>query len=334
MSTASLAFSGKGPVASETVERVLAAARRLGYAGPDPLAASLRQGRSGVVGVVVEGRLLHAFRDPFAVSVLDGLSQVLDEVPAGMLLIAQPAGQPERVIGQLSSTGLDAVVFCLCGPASNPAVEHLATRGIPMLGDGTPADPRVVQLVLDNRAASATISRYLWDLGHRRVGHLLMPLAADGVTALVRPTQLDRAVFLDSRDRALGFLDVFGADQPMAQTSLPDVEQGAKAARLLLDRPDRERPTAIVAQSDLLAVGAVRTAQDMGLRVPEDLSVTGFDGVELPWFPGTLTTMDQHGEAKGRRLGELLGELLEGRRPADELQASELRIGTTTAPLG
>ena len=91
-STASLAFSGKGPVAAETVERVRAAAERLGYAGPDPLASQLRAGRSGVVGVVVEGRLGHAFRDPFAVSVLDGLSQVLDEVPAGILLIAQQAG--------------------------------------------------------------------------------------------------------------------------------------------------------------------------------------------------------------------------------------------------
>src|SRR5690606_15621767 len=67
-STASLAFSGAGPVAEATRQRVLAAAAALGYAGPDPLARSLRQGRSGVVGVAIGDRLLDAFRDPVAVA--------------------------------------------------------------------------------------------------------------------------------------------------------------------------------------------------------------------------------------------------------------------------
>jgi DNA-binding LacI/PurR family transcriptional regulator len=333
-STASLAFSGKGPVADETVERVLAAAAALGYAGPDPLASSLRQGRSGVVGVVVEGRLLHAFRDPFAVSVLDGLSQVLDQIPAGMLLIAQPAGDPERAITQLSSSALDAVVFSLCGPDTNPAVDHLAARGIPMLADGAPADPRVVQLTVDNRGATAAMSRHLRDLGHRRVAHLMMQLGPDNVTAAVSADQLAASVFVDTRDRALGFLEVFEAPTGLAQAAVPDVEQGVAAARLLLDRSESERPTAIVAQSDLLAIGAVRAAEELGLRVPEDLSVTGFDGVELAWFAGTLTTVDQHGLAKGRKLGAMLRRMLDGERPHNEEQPTTLRIGSTTAPPG
>ena len=330
-STASLAFSGRGPVAPGTVERVLAAAQRLGYTGPDPLASSLRQGRSGVVGVIVEGRLLHAFRDPFAVSVLDGLSQVLDEIPAGMLLIAQPAGNPERAISQLSATALDAVVFSLCGPDANPAVDHLAARGIPMLGDGSPADHRVVNLALDNRGATAAVAEHVRALGHQRVAHLLMPLGPDSSTGSVAEADLGAAVFSDSRDRALGFLDVFGPGRPMAQTALPDVEQGALAGHLLLDKPAELRPTAVVAQSDLLAVGVIRAATELGLRVPEDLSVTGFDGVELPWFEGTLTTIDQHGLAKGRRLGAMLRALLDGEDVSDELAPGDLRVGTTTA---
>lgn len=331
-STASLAFSGRGPVAEETAARVRAAAERLGYAGPDPLASSLRHGRSGVVGVVVEGRLLHAFRDPFAVSVLDGLSQVLDGIPAGMLLIAQPAGNPERAISQLAATALDAVVFSLCGPDSNPAVDHLAARGIPMLADGAPSDPRVVQLALDNRGATAMAARHLRGLGHTRVGHVMMPLGPDSRTRLVGRDQVDRAVFVDTRDRALGFLDVFGPADALATTAVPDVEHGARAARLLLDRPAAERPTAIVAQSDLLAAGVVRAAEELGLRVPADLSVTGFDGVDLPWLPGRLTTIDQQGVTKGRRLGALLQQLLDGQRPSDEVQPTSLRVGTTTGP--
>ena len=336
-STASLAFSGRGPVAPATVARVRAAAEQLGYAGPDPLASSLRHGRSGVVGVVVEGRLLHAFRDPFAVSVLDGLSQVLDEIPAGMLLIAQPAGTPERAITQLSATALDAVVFSLCGPDTNPAVDHLAARGIPMLGDGSPADPRIAHLALDNRGATVQLGRHLTELGHRQVAHLMMPLRHDSPTGRATAEDLAAAEFADTRDRALGFLDVFGdgvgegGAPGLAQTAIPDVEQGAIAARLLLDVPVAQRPTAIVAQSDLLAMGAIRAAEDLGLSVPDDLSVTGFDGVELPWFAGTLTTIDQHGLAKGRLMGEMLRQLLDGERPDDAVQPTDLRIGTTTA---
>jgi DNA-binding LacI/PurR family transcriptional regulator len=331
VSTASLAFSGKGPVAEDTVRRVHEAAERLGYAGPDPLASSLRQGRSGVVGVVVEGRLLHAFRDPFAVSVLDGLSQVLDEIPAGMLLIAQSPADPTRAIAHLSATALDAVVFSLCGPDVNPAVDHLAARGIPMVGDGSPLDPRVVQLAVDNRPASATASRHLRDLGHTRVAHLSMPLRHDSRTGPATRVDVTHAVYADSRDRALGFLDVF-PDGLLAQTRLADVEQGAQAARWLLDRPAEQRPTGVVAQSDLLAMGVVRAADELGLTVPGDVSVTGFDAVELPWFPGVLTTIDQQGEAKGRRMGALLRELLDGRRPPDESLPTRLRVGTTTAP--
>jgi DNA-binding LacI/PurR family transcriptional regulator len=330
-STASLAFSGKGPVAPDTAERVRAAAERLGYTGPDPLASSLRQGRSGVVGVVVEGRLGHAFRDPFAVSVLDGLSQVLDEVPAGMLLIAQPAGDPERAIAHLSSAALDAVVFSLCGPDTNPAVEHLAARGIPMIGDGAPADARVVNLSLDNRGASAEVSRHVRELGHERVAHVLMPLGPDQRLGPVTPRGLDQAVFVDTRDRALGFLDVYPEGELVA-TPVPDVEQGATAVRALLDQPASLRPTAVVAQSDLLALGVIRAADELGLRVPEDLSVTGFDGVDLPWFTGTLTTVDQQGEAKGRALGAMVRTLLRDGRPAAAVHPTTLRVGTTTAP--
>jgi DNA-binding LacI/PurR family transcriptional regulator len=330
-STASLAFSGKGPVAPDTAERVRAAAERLGYTGPDPLASSLRQGRSGVVGVVVEGRLGHAFRDPFAVSVLDGLSQVLDEVPAGMLLIAQPAGDPERAIAHLSSAALDAVVFSLCGPDTNPAVEHLAARGIPMIGDGAPADPRVVNLSLDNRGASAEVSRHVRELGHERVAHVLMPLGPHQRRGPVTPPELDEAVFVDTRDRALGFLDVH-PDGELVATSVPDVEQGAAAVRPLLERPASRRPTAVVAQSDLLALGVIRAADELGLRVPEDLSVTGFDGIDLPWFTGTLTTVDQQGEAKGRALGAMVRTLLRDGRPAAAVHPTTLRPGTTTAP--
>ena len=118
----------------------------------------------------------------------------------------------------------------------------------------------------------------------------------------------------------------------MVQAQDLTVEAGAAAARLLLDVPAPERPTAVVAQADLLAAGVLRTADALGLRVPQDLSVTGFDGVELPWLDHVLTTVYQPGAEKGRALGRLVRLALDGRPIADEPFPVRLRVGTTTSP--
>jgi DNA-binding LacI/PurR family transcriptional regulator len=334
-STASLVFSGRGPVATATAERVRTAAAELGYVGPDPRASSLRRGRAGAVGVLVEGRLRQAFRDPYAVIVLDGLAQELDAVPTGMLLIAQPFDEPDRALEAVTGLAIDAFVFSMCGPEDTPLVDYLAARGIPMVGTGSPVDSRVRHVLIDEIGGQSAAVGHLRALGHRRLGHVAMPLRPVTEGGRIRPADLERAVYLDSRERARGFLAVAGRRSPMVEAATPDVEGGIVAARVLLDVSPDERPTAVAAQSDLLAAGVIRAAAELGLRVPEDLSVTGFDGVALPWLATPLTTIDQHGEDKGRALGRLVARLLEG-EPADQIEdvaiPTDLRIGETTAP--
>jgi DNA-binding LacI/PurR family transcriptional regulator len=332
-STASLVFSGRGPVAEATAERVRVAASELGYAGPDPRAASLRSGRAGAVGVVVEGRLLQAFRDPFVVALLDGLAQELDALPTGMLLVAQPEDAPERTMDAVAGLAIDALIFGMCGPEQNPLVDHLSRRGIPMVGTGTPVDPRVHQVLIDEAGAQGETARHLRTLGHRRIAHITLPLRPVTTGGRVRPADLDAATYLVSRERARGFLAATSRRAPMVEAATGDVDGGIAAARLLLERDDR--PTAIVAQSDLMAAGAVQAARALGLRVPEDLSVTGFDGVALPWLGQSLTTIDQHGEEKGRVLGRLVARVIGQDRPSRVQRLTvptELLVGETTGP--
>ncbi|HYJ69137.1 MAG TPA: LacI family DNA-binding transcriptional regulator [Nocardioidaceae bacterium] len=334
-STASLVFSGRGPVADATAQRVRAAASELGYAGPDPRAASLRSGRAGAVGVLVEGRLLQAFRDPYAVIVLDGLAQELDAIPTGMLLVAQPFDEPERAMEVVTGLAIDAFVFSMCGPAETPVVDHLATRGIPMLGTGAPSDDRVHQVLIDEAGAQGEIVHHLRDLGHRRIGHVTMPMRPVTPGGKLRPADLERAEYVDSRERARGFLATAGRRSPMVEAATADVEGGIAAARVLLDRSADTRPTAVAAQSDLLAAGVIQVAGELGLRVPDDLSVTGFDGVSLPWLATPLTTIDQHGEQKGRALGRLVARLIGGDGGGEVENVTiptDLRVGGTTGP--
>ncbi len=314
ISTASLVFSGKGPVASSTAERVQAAATQLAYAGPDPLASSLRQGRAGTVAVIVEDRLLHAFRDPFALAVLDGLAQELDAMGTSMLLIADHGDAQAH---PLAAHAIDAAIFPLCGRTDSPLVSHLLARHIPMIGAGAPLHDGVTHVLVDERGASAAATRHLVDLGHTRLAHVLMPIGPGRPTHRIAVAELEHAAYPDARERARGFLDVADPASPLVEAEQPDVAAGEVAGRLLLDVPSEARPTGIVAQSDLLAAGVIRAAESLGLRVPQDVSVTGFDGVDLPWLDHRLTTIDQPGEAKGRVLGDLTRRALAGRVTAE-----------------
>ena len=325
-STASLVFSGRGPVAAETAERVLRAASELGYAGPDPRAAQLRTGRTGVVGVSYDGTLAGAFADPYQVALLGGFSSELDGTGYGLLLLPERPGERAST---LAAHSMDAVLFALCGPARRGDLDALAARGLPLLGTGAPDDPRVVQLTIPDRAATAELVAHLRALGHTRIGHLMLPLGPDSPGGRVGAPEASEAYHLDTRERALGFLDAGGSSDLIAAASALTVTDGASAAAALLDAPDP--PTALVCQSDLLALAAIRVAGERGLGVPDDLSVAGFDGIDTPWFAGLLTTADQRPAAKGRELGRLMRRLLAGEPVASRAFGVRLRPGTTTA---
>jgi DNA-binding LacI/PurR family transcriptional regulator len=328
-STASLAFAGSPRVAPSTRERILTAAAELGYAGPNPIAASLRRGRSGVIGAFVGERLMYAFRDPVAVQLLDGIAEVLGEHGVGLLLLAGDAGRP--VPEQIARMPLDAAIFATCGLEDDPALDLLRARGVPLVGVEGPVSDGVVLIDIDDRGGIAELCRHLHDLGHRRVASVAMPLRLDGTRGPVDATRRGRVHYRDVRNRITGVEDVFGT-VPVLETASNAVAEGEWAGRTLLDVPADRRPTAVVAQSDVLAAGVVQAATALGLLVPDDVSVTGFDGADLPWLPGTLTTVVQPSDAKGRAAAEAAMALVEGGRPDDVLLPVTLRVGTTSGP--
>jgi DNA-binding LacI/PurR family transcriptional regulator len=312
---------------------VLAAAAKLRYAGPDPTASALRRGRTGVVGVVVPERLLFAFRDPVAVQLLDGLSEVLGELGVGLLLLA---GDSHHRSGpsteQLSRVPLDAAVFAFCGLDDDPALDVLRARGVPLVAVEGPVADDLVLVDIDNRGGTVEIARHLRELGHRRVAVVALPLRLDGTRGPIRPPRLSSPIYRDNAERLAGVRSVFPGAKAY-ETAANSVEEGEQAARRLLDVPGRQRPTALLMQSDVLAVGALRAADGLGLRVPADVSVVGFDGAYLPWLsPTVLTTVVQPTSEKGKAAARAITELLAGRHPPDVLLPVEVTIGTTSGP--
>jgi DNA-binding LacI/PurR family transcriptional regulator len=334
ISTASLVFSGSGPVSDVTRQRVLDAADRLGYAGPNPIARSLRQGKSGIIGVLIGERLLYAFRDPVAVALLDGLTEELAPAGFGLLLLSGSSGRTGPTPKQLERAPLDAVVVESCGGDDAPAVATLQHRGVPIIGVEGPHLPNVPVVSIDNHGATAQLTRHLVELGHRRISVATLPLRQPGTRrGLLTDTHRATATSTTGIDRLRGVEDALGHAVPAWETGNGLIEEGHRAGLELLAGAPHQRPTAIVAQSDLLAVGVIHAARELGLRVPQDLSVVGFDGIETPWLSDLLlTTVEQPMTEKGRTVGRMVIEVLAGTRPKTTQLPISLRIGSSTGP--
>lgn len=325
-STASLAFSGTGPVSDATRDRVLAAAKQLNYAGPDPRARSLRRGRSGIVGVVLEERVGDAFRDPIKIALLDGITEEIGAIDAGLLLLTDADDAAQRI----EDAPMDAVVLIGCSPRLDESVATLRQRGIPLIAiEGDPA-AGVATIGQDNREATRIAAQHLYDLGHRDVAVVALPLTRDRARGRFTAETRLSASSTTAVDRLAGAQDVFpGVAGWVTRGSF--VEEGRLAgAALLAER--QGRPTAIIAQSDLLAAGVIRAAEELGLEVPWDVSVVGFDGARVDGlWPYDLTTLVQPAVEKGRAAGRAVVDMLEGREIRPESFTSEFHQGNTTA---
>ena len=329
VSTASLAFSGAGPVAPDTRDRVRQAAAELQYAGPDPRGRSLRSGRSGIVGVVLQERVLEAFRDPINIAVLDGIAQEVSPQGRALLLLAD-MGEGAHAI---RTTVMDAIVLVACSPAIARTIEQARRRDVPIVAIGGPVVPGVLSVSIDDRAATAQLARHLADLGHRDVAMVTLPLDLARTRGPLTADRIAASTTVVADERILGVRDVFpDAGGVVAAGSY--VDEGVIAGHALLADPTR-RPTAVVAQSDLLAAGVIRAAQELGLRVPEDLSVVGFDGVRVDdAVPHDLATMVQPAAEEGRAAGRAVLALLDGdeQDPQDVAFTCTFHRGATTAP--
>lgn len=334
-STASVVFSGKTPVSDATRRRVLDAASSLGYTGPDPRAASLRRGRSGIVGVVFEEHLGAAFLDPVKTLMMDGLADGVSPLGAGLLLLRDdPATDPVTGAGReptLRSAPIDAAVLIGCSARMRESLDVITSRGIPVVVIEGDAGDDIPRIDLDNREAQRQLASHVRSLGHDRVVLVTLPTDAARERGWVSPEREQRGTVDVTRVRIAAARDIF-PDAPAYSAAASSIDEGLAAGRVLF-ADAATGPTAVLAQSDLLAAGVVRAAIDAGLRVPEDVSVTGFDGILVDGIaPYDLTTMAQPATDKGRAAGEAVAAMLEGREAASVRFTCSFRLGNTTAP--
>ncbi|MCW4385980.1 LacI family transcriptional regulator [Salinibacterium sp. SYSU T00001] len=321
--TVSRALSGKPNVSAATRDAVLAAAAELGYVVSSS-ASSLATGRNRNIGVVVP--FLTRW---FYASVLEGAESALLSHGYDLTLYNLAGGGDERraVFEEfLLRKRVDAVI-AISLELTPSELSGLLGMGKPIVGVGGPL-PGVRTLSIDDVEVAQLATEHLLQLGHTSIGHI-------GGT---RDFELD---FHLPTNRRIGYesaLEAWGIPVNPALFRAADftIEGGYEAAKQLLGSP-RERPTAIFAASDEMAIGTILAARDMGLHVPDDVSVIGVDDHELSNFFG-LTTVAQFPELQGRMAAEiLLDQLQPGTRTLGSLNTAlpfELLVRSSTARLG
>ena len=332
--TVSNAYNRADQLSPELRERVLAAALELGYNGPDPVARSLRRGRAGSLGLVFDAQLRYIFSDPAAVLFLSGVAAGCEDHGTGLALVPQlPEGAAEVVRSAL----VDGYVM-FCTPENDERLEAVRARGLPYaLVDFSPyvEGPRVN---IDDRGGARLAAQHLIDLGHRRFG-LVVPFQDGAPTAALAEEAADPTQSSDERrwkcfiryERLVGWrepLDAAGVDWDAVPVgSGPDgsEDSGYEAAAQVLDRADR--PTAIICLADVMALGVMRAAAERGTRIPQDLSVVGYDDVPEA-ATAALTTIYQDHAAKGEHAVRLLTE-----GGDDVLLPTELIVRASSGPV-
>jgi LacI family transcriptional regulator len=317
VATVSRVLNGRANVRPATRDRVLDAIRTLNYR-PSSVARNLSLQRTMVIGA-----LLPWFTNPSAVQRVRGIVDGLSGSAYDLMVFDIESEDRQRRAFELFDRGdrADGLLVVSTNPP-DLEVERINAAGLPcILVDAVHAS--LPSIAVDDVAGGEMATRHLIELGHRRIALIGDP-----------PPEFR---FDWSRDRTRGYeqaLSRAGIDvRPeyvREGTRLLHVARGIAAELLALP----ERPTAVFAASDTQAIGAIEAARALGIRIPEELSVIGFDDIEVASYVG-LTTVRQPLFESGRRGAELLLRALSGRQVdvRTELLPLELVVRSTTGPV-
>jgi LacI family transcriptional regulator len=324
--TVSRALNGSARVSAEARERVHAAITKLGYE-PDVIAQSLVRQRSLVIAVSLfpEGKELpfsHFGQSSqyFYLGVLENIEREAVSLGYDLLLPSRPRGKaPESYIRSLQTR---RVAGCIMLHATDSRIQTLIHSAMPTVFiDRTGQGSHATYVKSDNMDGARQATEHLLSLGHRRIAFLTGP-----------------TVDLAGMERLLGSQQALthagvAPDPGLVRQSGWNIDEAYEAARTLL--AERRDFTAIVAGSDFMAIGILRALTEHGLRVPDDVSLTGFDDVEFSQYTiPPLTTVRQDRVAMGCGAVQRLIAMIEGTGEVSPLiLPTQLIVRKSTGPV-
>ena len=290
-STASRALSGNGYAAPEVRERVRAVAKEIGYV-VDVTARSLKQRTSRSVGLLVSD-----LRNVFYAELASGIGEEARAHGRTVVLVDLRGDEKDELAAAETLVG-SRVSGVIATPVTAQLSEYLSRIGVPLIEVDRRFDAETTDaVVVDNRAAARDTTTRLLAAGHERIALLI-----------------DETEWTTGEERQRGYLDALAARKVRVDESLIvqagwDADEARAAAERILSRPDR--PTAVFAANNVLTEGTWRAAAALGLGIPSDVSLAGFD--DAPWMsmvePGVSTRFQDAGALGATALRALLERL-------------------------
>jgi LacI family transcriptional regulator len=325
--TVSRVLNGSARISEEARERVHAAMTKLGYE-PDVVAQSLVRRRSRMIALSLLDQKdsfslsrLGQTANYFYIDMLRCIEQEAASLGYDLLFPSRPHGKhPDSYIHSLQMRRVAGTIMLALAPA-DPRIRSLLQAGIPTVFiDTVGQGDHAISIRSDHMDAARQLAVYLLSLGHRRIAFISGP-----------------TVNLAAMERLLGFQQALAKtgislDPDLVRQSGWNTDEAYQTAHALLDQ--RRDFTALVAGSDLMAIGILRALHEHNLQVPRDMSLTGFDDVILSQYTTPpLTTVRQDTEKMGREAIQRLIALIEGEETTSLVVPTQLVIRGSTGPV-
>ena len=306
-STVSRALRGSSQISEETTQYIQETARKLGYL-PSAAARSLKTKRSQALGVIVSN-----IDDPYFSEILQGIEEVAQGNNYSMFTAAsqRDSGREGIIIQAMRQHRVDGMIICST-TFSDEQSRHFSKYDIPIVVvNNQAAEDYRYSIYHDDVDGSRQLTRHLIELGHRRIAYL--GSCHSGRTTLDRLVGFRQEMESNGLPVPVNFMhEVPGSEPEMAQL----------AADHFLGLADR--PTALVCFNDMMAIGILKSLQEHGIRVPEEISITGFDNIVFSNYTNPpLTTFDQPKRFIGQKAAELILSLLD---PTSKMDVPEQKI--------
>jgi LacI family transcriptional regulator len=301
-STVSRVLNAHPSVSSETRQRVQRVITETGYR-PDPIARSLSNRRSDIIGLVIPLSIQSLFEDPFFPRLMQGIAQGCNSRDYTLsLFLLHTAVEEAKLYPKISRRQLLDGVIVTATRTGDPLIPQLLANRVPFVLHGRHEDPRVSFVEVDNVAGAYTAATHLVRLGRRRIGLITGPPGS-----------------LAAEDRKRGYLDALierrvPVDEGLiVHGNFTETSSYEAMQRLLPQEPD-----AVFVASDTMALGTLRALREAGRRVPDEVAVVGFDDMpHAATADPPLTTIRQPIQRAGALAVEMLIDIIEnGVEPA------------------
>lgn len=324
--TVSFALNNPKRISKETYDKIIAIVDELGYF-PNPVARTLTTKRLGALGLLLPQPISEVMNNPHLCDVISGIGEECDKHEISLTMLPPVRG---KIIEAARRAFVDAIVTIGVGP-EHEVIDFLNKHRVPFVTIDSEETEAAVNIGIQHEPAAYDLMRYILSLHPSRIAVLCLKPDAKNRTERSRSVVLEKRLAGFSRALQEEGLSL-GSDKVRVIEAEGSIEGGRSAGKILLGSPDR--PDAIVAMADIVALGVYSAAGDYGIDIPDQLSIAGFDDISLSRsMRPALTTVHQPAKEKGLKAASLAIELLNGGKPEHFNFPYTLEIRGSTKPL-